>query len=270
MAILLRRDICAVCEKNDALITLKAVPFSEIGIDQTENFELIRCTRCDHIFQRFVPAKETSHSDERSAKSRERKLHARLSYFRKNAEKVQKAGLLIGGRPHERTMLDFGMGWGFFLSMAQAHGYYVLGVEIDEDRVSFARSRGIPSTPRLEALEKFSYIHADQVLEHVNDPLAILKKLATHLEKDGVLFVGVPNGKEIKPPYDPYKKVNQPLEHINCFSHASLVALARRAGLRPVSGLHLARSFFGYSLRSSISALVMYPFRTDMYFIKSV
>lgn len=43
--------------------------------------------------------------------------------------------------------------------------------------------------------QKFSFIFANQVLEHIalNECLYLVKKLARHLERDGIMFVTVPN-----------------------------------------------------------------------------
>jgi hypothetical protein len=81
------------------------------------------------------------------------------------------------------------------------------------------------------------------VFEHIPDPLGTLRLLHRSLKDGGLVAFNVPNGGGIpgrlrrgdrpaaKEFSDSFNSV-APLEHINCFSHASLLAMARRAGFQ--------------------------------------
>jgi hypothetical protein len=91
---------------------------------------------------------------------------------------------------------------------------------------------------------RFDVINLEQVLEHLVDPIEVLSHLRDSLEKNGILRVSVPDGRKMAArlaPLTPTTSVEpgylmpvQPLEHLNCFTHASLAAIGQSAGLRLV------------------------------------
>ena len=91
---------------------------------------------------------------------------------------------------------------------------------------------------------KFHYINTEQVFEHLVDPRKTLELLARALHDKGLIKVSVPNGRGIEKRLkrlpsmtsveQDYLMPIQPLEHINCFDHSSLVELGRQVGLVPV------------------------------------
>jgi SAM-dependent methyltransferase len=103
----------------------------------------------------------------------------------------------------ERTLLDVGCGEGFTLPFFANRGWRVLGT----DHSDFALRRHHPEhTDNFEVggfmevlsrLEhrgcKFTVIWLDNVLEHVRDPLALLKSCSRVASAEGLLFVDVPN-----------------------------------------------------------------------------
>jgi 2-polyprenyl-3-methyl-5-hydroxy-6-metoxy-1,4-benzoquinol methylase len=139
---------------------------------------------------------------------------------------------------------DFGMGWGDWCLMARAFGCDVAGTERSPSRVARARENGIEVVPWEEIpARRFELINCDQVLEHVVDPLETLTYIAGSLSPGGLLKVSVPDGADLKARLrrgrwmapegsaDSLLSIT-PLQHINCFHHDALVAMARRAGLR--------------------------------------
>lgn len=141
--------------------------------------------------------------------------------------------------------LDFGMGWGDWCLMARAFGCEVAGAERSPSRVARARALGIEVVAWEDIpARRFEIINCDQVLEHVVDPYETLAFLAQALAPGGLLKVSVPDCADLKARLargqwmapegsaDSLLSIT-PLQHINGFRHDSLVAMARRAGLRP-------------------------------------
>ena len=141
--------------------------------------------------------------------------------------------------------LDFGMGWGDWCLMARAFGCEVVGSERSPSRMANAEKNGLPTIDWDDIPgSRFYLVNCDQVLEHVVAPLEILKHLASALAPDGLLKVSVPDGADLHrrlekgdwmaPEGSPDSLLSiTPLQHINCFTHASLVAMCARAGLEP-------------------------------------
>ncbi|MEA1071028.1 class I SAM-dependent methyltransferase [Sphingomonas sp. LY160] len=95
-------------------------------------------------------------------------------------------------------LLDIGCGNGFFLLLASECGWDVRGVDPDESAVASARQKGLDVTvgdvfavdPREE---RFEYITMSHVIEHVHDPIAVMKRVGDLLEIGGRLWLQTPN-----------------------------------------------------------------------------
>jgi hypothetical protein len=212
------------------------------------DYELVRCRNCQLGYQRAIPGPELLAEiyehwvppSERERLQREYTLED-YCYF---AEQVQFLVRTLGQRPYSLRVLDFGLGWSEWASMARAFGCQVAGSELSSARIEYARSIGIGivewhDIPR----QRFHFINTEQVFEHLVHPLDTLKHLAGALEDEGLIKVSVPDaGRALRilekqrtfralPLLDAMAVT--PLEHINCFEHYSLVAMAKNAGLRP-------------------------------------
>ncbi|HEY1837286.1 MAG: class I SAM-dependent methyltransferase [Rhizomicrobium sp.] len=113
--------------------------------------------------------------------------HDRLESFEK----------ILGSR--RRRLLDIGSGPGFFLKTAKNRGWNVMGIEPSRQAAAHARSLGLDvvegffNTETAAQLGCFDAIHLNNMLEHVPDPIAILRAARAILKPSGVLCVGVPN-----------------------------------------------------------------------------
>ena len=75
-----------------------------------------------------------------------------------------------------------------------------------------------------------------EVLEHLDDPLAVLTALKARLNPGGVMIVEVPDTSGVSSIHDEHSyRVIHPLDHINAFTPASLVGIMRRAGFGPIA-----------------------------------
>ena len=159
--------------------------------------------------------------------------------YRQYAGHLQTLQRLIDKPPAQTRVLDFGMGWGYWVRMAQAHGFDACGFELSSRRREHAASMGVKSLDRLPAEPDFDFIFANQVFEHLPDPIASLQEIAVCLKPGGLLYLRVPDGRGIRQRLqregwqDDMNAVH-PLEHINCFTRASLIRLGAAAGFRPI------------------------------------
>ena len=150
--------------------------------------------------------------------------------------------LLLFPQPNTAHLLDYGMGWGDWCHMAQSFGFSACGIELDQERIDFARSRGIKAYLPDDLPEgPYDFIYLEQVLEHLPEPYEVIQKLVGLLSNNGYIHIGVPNGASVEKaarrnPLSLLKKgPAQPLEHINCFSHKSLITFMKQFDCHPAS-----------------------------------
>lgn len=125
----------------------------------------------------------------------------------------------------DSRLLDYGGGDGRLLQ-----DFIRAGCEChvaDYNRRPIPGIRRIGATVRdLDSARAYDAVVCSHVLEHVVNPLSILKTLATALKKGGAIYVEVPVEIWRRPPAP-----SEPVTHINFFTPLSLRYLVARAGL---------------------------------------
>lgn len=150
----------------------------------------------------------------------------------------------FGRSPNQIQILDFGMGWGDWLAMANGFGFTCYGVELSQSRIDYARRRGIAVVDWDQAQQQqFDFINTEQVFEHIPDPLETLLTLKALLKPGGIIKISVPTASNIEKSLstmdwqagrDSVVSLNPiaPLEHIQYFHRRSLQVMANHAGMR--------------------------------------
>ncbi len=140
-----------------------------------------------------------------------------------------------------RRLLDIGCGPGFFLATAMKRGWQAHGIEPSRQAAAHARALGARVTEGFFGLEtaaslgRFDAIALTNMLEHVPDPIGILRQAYDLLDSGGAICVGVPND------FSPLQLAARaasgaadwwvaPPHHLNYFDFASLGALLTRLG----------------------------------------
>lgn len=130
--------------------------------------------------------------------------------------------------------LDFGCGLGGLVRYARARQIESFGFD---EGYAAARMRqdGIPalSSSELEAEEgSFDVVTAIEVVEHLIDPVATLRRLAALLRPGGLLLVTTGNAEPFRNQMETWSYV-QPDVHIGFFEPGTLATAFRRVGLQP-------------------------------------
>jgi 2-polyprenyl-3-methyl-5-hydroxy-6-metoxy-1,4-benzoquinol methylase len=101
------------------------------------------------------------------------------------------------------SLLDLACGDGLMTAMFAERFERVVGVDASSKHVAEARKR-VPSAQFHDSLiedfqteERFDTVLLLDILEHVVDPVAVLRKAASFLSRDGILIVHVPNANAI-------------------------------------------------------------------------
>jgi SAM-dependent methyltransferase len=133
--------------------------------------------------------------------------------------------------------LDIGSGLCVFLHRLAQHGWQ--GTAVDPDARAVAHAREVVGVNAicgdflaLDDLGQFELVTLNKVLEHVDDPTAMLSRAGGLLSDGGLVYVEVPDGEAAAA--DGSGREEFFIEHLHVFSPASLAMLAARAGLSPL------------------------------------
>lgn len=224
-----------------------AIGRAELNHLQDATYRVLDCGRCGLVYQQEIPDPFLMDRlyehwiDPELALDRDCRRRG-VNECSMYAQEIMQLVACVG---EPARVLDFGMGWGHWARMAQSLGCETWGLELSPRRIEHARSLGLRVLdPDALDGQRFDLINAEQVVEHLADPLAAMQRLAQTLRPGGLLKVCVPNGRTIHrrlrrldwdAPRDTRWSLHAvtPLEHINCFDHRALVTLGRRAGLEP-------------------------------------
>jgi SAM-dependent methyltransferase len=166
------------------------------------SFQMVRCPLCHfiflnprptrdslfHFYQKYLPEEESSiESWERMMKS----------VFHRAADLLE---------PYRRDgrLLDVGTGFGFFLAEMKKRGWEVMGIEISQKALDFAKDvfgLAIHAGPLEKATLAGNYFDAVTgfyVIEHLPHPMAFLKECYRILKPGGLLLLRYPHTTPIK------------------------------------------------------------------------
>lgn len=137
-----------------------------------------------------------------------------------------------------KDILDFGSGYAGFLIKAKEFAKSVTGIELEEQVAPIYEEYNIPLMRNLVnggGKNKYDVITAFHVIEHLQDPIAILKQLASLLKENGKMIIEVPNGNDALLTIfknKPYQDFIYWSAHLYYFTPYTLKKLGEKAGLK--------------------------------------
>ena len=198
-----------------------------------DGYTLERCRGCLHLYatRRPDPAELS-------------RLYSRYCYEQQGLENVPPfvvarlrellRPLLRPGR--QTRLLDVGFGAGALLKAAAELGFDAHGIETSPMAVAQARSHGLSAeegdfrvAPWPDA--SFDVVCMIELIEHLPEPLAFLRKARQSLAPGGMLFLTTPNGASLSARLlGPQWSVVAPPEHLQLFSPRSMRRALAAAG----------------------------------------
>ncbi|HVH18858.1 MAG TPA: class I SAM-dependent methyltransferase [Myxococcota bacterium] len=190
---------CALCGGDDAALEASGRDFEYATA--TNEFRFVRCRRCDHVYLNPRPGSGDlgviypsnyyaygGSSNPIVAPLRRRWERGKVRMYRE----------LVGEGP--RRILDVGCGNGRFLEILRDAGspaWRLEGIEIDADAAAACRAKGFRAqVGRVEDFrdaEGFDAVVMLQLIEHVEDPVAICRRVFELLRPGGHFIVETPN-----------------------------------------------------------------------------
>ncbi len=147
----------------------------------------------------------------------------------------------IGDVVRSGRLLDVGCSCGYFMEVAAARGFDVHGVEFSSSAIAAAAPGIRPRIfeGRLEDMPAkglFDVVSAFDLIEHVHDPRAFLRRCAGLLKPGGVLLVSTPDtGHFLRFLMGSRWPMLQPMQHLSLFSRKALAGALRAEGFEVVS-----------------------------------
>jgi len=208
----------------------------KVNLTYATEFDLAQCPKCEVMFFSPMPAiaqLATFYSAAYYDFDRSREEGKGMAFARR-MRRWKKTG----------RFLDVGCATGFFINGIMKNSEWeVYGTDFGESAVRFARE-----TLRLNVKQGdlagadfpdafFDYVHVNNVLEHVLDPVSLLRECRRIIKPDGIFFLSVPNGfNDSLDLIDFYHQENKPARskngHIFFFPGKTLLRLFGQIGFR--------------------------------------
>jgi SAM-dependent methyltransferase len=204
-------------------------PEALVGIAENSNIILWRCAGCG--FEFFDPALAGNSLFYECLESPEY-----YSSFRPEFERTAR----LAAKEKLTTVLDVGCGAGDFLDIVRTAGLRTFGLELNPIAAKKARLKGhkifdqlLHELPVDACPGGFDLITLFQVLEHVPDPVGILKQASARLKPGGYISIAVPSksGTYRFVPWDP---AQWPPHHVSRWCLNDFKTLSRQTNLRLV------------------------------------
>ncbi len=189
------KAVCGICGRDD-----NTRPFAR-NIEKGEGrYDVYFCANCQVGFTVPFPSPEELSRLYASGSYRSEDgtrfnvvLESIVRYF--TAGKAAKIRKFHDSRG---DLLDIGCGRGLFLDIMKRDGWRVTGVEFSEETASYAAGVydiNVISPQAMMVLpdESYDVITIFHVLEHMQDPAAVVRTCRRLLKKNGLLVIAVPN-----------------------------------------------------------------------------
>jgi len=192
------------------------------AIYRCRSCEFLQCSDLPEVVQFYENLEDAGYE----AGRQERSLQAR-----KILEVVQKVQL-------EGRLLDVGAGSGMLIEQAIQMGYQAEGVEPSAWLHRVARERSLPvhlgTFPHSAARGEFDIITLIDVIEHVSDPMELLRNIAGSLAEGGIAIIVTPDVNSVAARILGWSWWHFRVAHIGYFNKLTLLFALDQAGLRPV------------------------------------
>lgn len=226
---------CPICGMHERKLLYTDPRYSE-----NQNRNIVQCATCGMAYvsplrlQDYVSLPLDNYADNFES--------VNVLGFRYHMQELERALRLLSpgvlNKPEgQRHLLEVGCGAGYFLDIARARGWEVVGIELWTSLVEWSR-KYLKLDIRTRRLEEenlprgfYDVVSMSEVIEHLPDPVGTLRVCREHLRDNGVLFLTCPNfgSKAIEvtgwtwDPIDPYG-------HIQYFTKETLQRALTAAG----------------------------------------
>ena len=241
---------CVTCDNSDIAFRNERMSRGITGIAKVP-FKLFECRSCRTVFINPRPTKnfleniysKSGHSLlepislEKVNQMEEEYPNGSVDGKRMVAVAYELLQGQIENNERKLKALDIGSGYGFFSVAAINSGFDVTAINpsVWENDIYEQINGFRPIQKFFEDVtfsDRFDLVILSQVLEHIDNPLALLKRIRNIMNPKGILIVAVPNLDSYLVKAGKDGGVFWIPEHLTCFSKKGLVLLLQRAGFK--------------------------------------
>jgi len=193
---------CPICKNK----------YTQLYYEIVGDYNLYKCWECMAVFSECNKGVTLK-------KSKPSKLNYFLSFFRF----YQLIKIIGRNSIHSNSILDIGCGKGVLLKIARLYNCKVLGVESNPtshlNSIPYVKS----TIEEFETYLSYDVIVMKDVLEHIKDPIKVLKKVKNWMNWESTLVISTPDieSNEANEKGKKWKHI-APTEHLFYFSEESL------------------------------------------------
>jgi SAM-dependent methyltransferase len=252
---------CPLCNNQNSIVVGKPLFDKKIVRFIRKDYKIVKCKICKFYFVR--PKIDLSIEEWSELYGKEYFLEYNSWYMnqRLNDVRLRVKKMTLNTKNSRINFLDLGCGEGFALIEARKKEWNIFGNDISDNRVQEARLPNIQfkQGDLFSACYPdnfFDLVYMDSVLEHLINPVDYLRELNRIMNKNGVLYIGVPNEESL---FDNFRQLMyrfigkgefsaklRPFEtpfHISGFTRKSLVIIANLTNFKVVELKNFATHF---------------------------
>lgn len=200
---------------------------------QKNGFSIMACQQCQTLFTSHLPQQEqTDYDDYYCGETLDIP-----AFIDKRLDEI-----IAGFAPYKQNkrLLDIGFGAGTLLQAAERGGWVPTGVDVSKSAVEHVRKLGYDVfCGTLDEAHypdnHFDVVTASELLEHVPDPLAVVREMGRVLRPGGLLWMTTPHGRGVSNRLLGVEwSILYPPEHIQLFSRKGIEKLLKAVGFRRI------------------------------------
>ncbi|HEX5170239.1 MAG TPA: class I SAM-dependent methyltransferase [Cyclobacteriaceae bacterium] len=225
---------CPICDNQSLQLLHQAKDYTATW----QVFNILKCSNCELLITSPVPLENEIERFYRSESyishtSRARNLTDQLYLIARKFTLRHKLSL-VTKYSSTGKLLDYGCGTGDFLRLAEKKKWKAYGVEPSSTPIH--NSATIVKNLSDLNIDGFDIITLWHVLEHIQNPNEVLQQLRDKINKNGTIFIAVPNFKSLDATY--YKEAWAGYDvprHLWHFSRRSMTRLLNKNNLRVIA-----------------------------------
>lgn len=270
----LRPDVCPVTGDTHARLVFSydSPPQGEIGFRRPEGEpyrrEVWQFTPSNHFVSRHAMSVATDYSGDyvnatygddaglRKAFDRVVTLPPDRSDNVGRIARIQQFAIDHFGTDRKIRLLDVGAGLGVFPYAVKKAGWHCTAIDPDQRAVIHMRECvGVEAVRgdfmSIDGLDRFDIVTFNKVLEHIDDPIAMLRRAHQFLNPEGFVYLELPDGEVAA--REGAGREEFFVEHVHVFSFVSIARLAERAGFTPIAVERLQEPSTKFTLRAFLA-----------------